>query len=653
MPRYTNNILNSYEMPLGILYISSALKKADKDVHTLNLNYLEGTVEEEMAKAIKEIDPDVCACGGLSDDFHIVQAVFLNARKYKPDIINIAGGGIVGSDPEMAAKLCEFDIGVIGEGEVTIVEIIDALSNNTPLHEVEGLVLKQPGKPSLLTPTRKVNFDISSLPWPDYEGFNINRLLEVQVPQNMYLFNPYDDPRSIPMITSRSCPLQCTFCYHPTGQVYRERDFDDFFAELDHLIATYKINLISISDDLLSIKKRRLLEFCERIKPYNLKWDCQIHEKSVDQETLNTLKEAGCFAISIGIESMSEPILKSMKKRTSPEKLAQALDLIYNSDLLIQGNFLLGDPADTVETTAESFDYWAQHPEYGINFFRLKVLPGSEIYKNAEKKGLFGDKGIVFANPGIMVNLTQMPNEVFNSLCDRFEFYTKTLIHQGQVVSMGADKDPHPIYGHGRTCQWRCPKCDKINEYGSIFIEADNVRISCRHCWARAFLYIWNFQPPTNNPEADTQLINAERQEELNLLHHSAQAKHNAAVEYHKLLKDHCAPLEDSNKPWACIRAALKLGIYKLDNNELNEAMILLKYALERNVWNPDSHAAFARALTMEGSLGAALLYYKKAIELSRDPALSWIKSSEELERIIDEKKLRQNKAALYFNSLR
>ncbi|MBF0380104.1 MAG: B12-binding domain-containing radical SAM protein [Magnetococcales bacterium] len=651
MPRFSNSVLQSYEIPLGILYISSALKSAGKEVHTLNLNCLEGTVEDEIAKAIKEVDPDVCASGGLSDNFQIVQSVFVNARKYKPEIINIAGGGLVSADPEMAAKLCDFDIGVRGEGELAIVEVIDALSNNLPLQDVTGLVIKRDKEPPLLTQARKVNFDISTLPWPDYEGFNMDKLLEIQIPQNLYIFHPYDNPRSIPMITSRSCPLQCTFCYHPTGQVYRERDFDDFFAELDHLIATYNINLISISDDLLSLKKRRMIEFCERIKPYNLKWECQIHEKSVDIETLNLLKEAGCFAISIGIESMSEPILNSMKKRTSPEKLAKALKLIYSSDLLIQGNILLGDPADTLETIAESFNFMVQHPEYGINYSRLRVLPGSEIYKNAEQKGLFGDQGVVFANPEIQVNLTHMTNEVFNSLCMRFNFYTKTLIYKGSVLSIDLEKEAHPIFGKGKTCQWLCPKCNKISKYGSIFIDKGNIRLSCRHCYALAYIHIWSFNPPLSNPKEDIQLAIAQKHEEIYLHNNSTQAKQNAAIEYHKLLTNHCLPPNNTNKSWACDKAALKLGQFKLENGEQEEAMQLIMYALENNVWNPDSHATFAIALKKEGSLGAALLYLDKAIELSNDPPQSWINSREELDSLIDEKGLRNNNSVLYFNS--
>ncbi|MBF0446271.1 MAG: cobalamin-dependent protein, partial [Magnetococcales bacterium] len=415
LPRINANTVTAYDMPLGTLYISSALKQAGKNVHTLNLNHVKGTVDEIVANTIIEVDPDVCACGGISVHIQIINTIFKAARRSKPTIINISGGGLVSADPKMAIEHVDFDIGVIGEGEKAIVEIIDALENNTPLEDVTGLIVRRDGKSPYHTPTRDVNRNIGELPWPDFAGFQEERLLELQIPQDNYITTLNNNPRAIPIISSRSCPLSCTFCYHPNGKVYRERALDDFCAELEYLIATYDVNIIMVLDEMLSIKKRRLQEFCERIKPYKVQWICQLHEKSLDKEILQLLKDSGCSYISLGIESMSEPVLKSMKKFTTPDKLAKALDLIYAANIGLQGNILLGDPADTLETTAESFDYWAKHPEYIINYFTIQVLPGSELYKQGVLNGRLPDPVKAFTDPTIGYNLTKMSDELFYS----------------------------------------------------------------------------------------------------------------------------------------------------------------------------------------------------------------------------------------------
>jgi anaerobic magnesium-protoporphyrin IX monomethyl ester cyclase len=657
LPRYVDSTLKVYDMPLGILYISSVIKQAGKELYTLNLNNEEGTIEEAVTKAIIEIDPDVCASGSISIHFQTVSEIFQAARKIKPDIINIAGGGLVSADPEMAAELLDIDIGVIGEGEQTIIEILDALSNKTPLEEITGLVLKSANKPPFLTQDRVVSRDISTLPWPDFAGFQVERLLELQVPLANYIFHVYNNPRALPIISSRSCPLSCTFCYHPNGKIYRERDFDDFFAELDHLIATYNINIIMVLDELLSLKKKRLIAFCERIKPYGLQWLCQLHEKSLDQETLQLLKESGCAYISLGIESMSEPILNSMKKLTSPEKLGNALDLIYTANIGIQGNLLFGDPAETLETTAETFDYWVKHPEYTINYTLLRTLPGSEVYNNAVKSGRISSHAEAFANPHELINLTAIPDELFFTINDRLSFYFFTLKHIAITEFFEVDKTPHPLLGHGYTCHWRCKKCNNVSKYERLFTTELGIILTCRHCLARAFVQMWCHEFIMDE-KADLQLNLAERHEEMHGLTNSPGSYQNSVKEYHNLLKNHCLPMsnvpsENMGKPWACVRAYLKYGKIMLQQGDIENARILLMHAVMRNVWNPECHVAFGQFLVKEGNLGVALLYYKKAIELSKDPALSWIKSRDELENIIEEKGLKDDKVALYFNSFR
>ncbi|MBF0380245.1 MAG: cobalamin-dependent protein [Magnetococcales bacterium] len=655
LPRINIHSMAAYDMPLGTLYISSALKNAGKNVHTLNLNHQEGAVEEIVAKAVNTIDPDICACGGLSVHIQTINSVFRAARGCKPDIINISGGGLVSADPEMAITHVDFDIGVIGEGEQAVVEIVSALEENTPLDKVPGLILK--GKDNLpkRTLTRDVNRNIGELSWPDFAGFQEERLLEMQIPQDNYITTLNNNPRAIPIISSRSCPLSCTFCYHPNGQVYRERDLDDFCAELDHLIATYDVNIIMVLDEMLSIKKKRLVEFCKRIKPYNIQWMCQLHEKSLDQDILKLLKDSGCSYISLGIESMSEPILTSMKKYTTPQKLANALDLVYGADIGLQGNFLLGDPADTLETTAESFDYWARHPEYIINYFTIQVLPGSEIYKDAIKNGRIPDPVKAFTDPSVEYNLTTMSDELFFTLRDRIMLYIGTLLHMGKLENFGRDVTPHKVRGLGNSCQWRCQKCSGVNHYENLFTHSFGLLLTCRNCKAKSYVQIWAKPMMVNSlhPEADRQLYLAERYEEAFLQSKFVSVRNATENELQKLLEKHCLPFKSDGDPWACVRASLKYAEIKLLQKDHKTAIPFIVYALRNNTWNPDCHAAFAQALTLEGSLGAALLYFKKAIELSEDPKLSWIKQRDEIETIIAQKNLNEDKVGLYFNAFK
>ncbi|MBF0379581.1 MAG: radical SAM protein [Magnetococcales bacterium] len=483
----------------------------------------------------------------------------------------------------------------------------------------------------------------------------MSRLLQSQIPQSNYIFNLYNDPRAIPIASSRSCPISCTFCYQPNGKVFRERDLDDFFAEVEHLISTYNINILLVIDDLLSIKKKRLIAFCERIKKYNIKWLCQLHEKVLDEPMIKLLRESGCSFVSIGIESMSDPVLKSMKKLTTSEKLGNALDLIYANDVGIQGNLLFGDPAETLQTAAESFDYWVKHPEYTINFNILQVLPGSEVYKRGVDSGHI-DHANAFADPSQLYNLTEMSDELFIGLSRRIEFYNATLLHIGHTEHFAKGETIHPLLkDNGYICHWRCQKCNNINQYENIFLNSWSILLTCRKCLSRANVQLWNHQLMTHT-QTDLQYFHADIMDELHQLINSKHTYHAAVNEYVKLLQEKCLPLDlydKEQKPWSCVRAALKVGQYKLKDGKLEVALPLLMYALLRNIWNPECHAAFGEALEQEGSLGTALLYYKKAIELSKDPFVSWLNKRDELEQIIKEKELYQDKVSLYFNSFK
>ncbi len=551
----------------------------------------------------------------------------------------------------------DIDIGVIGEGEAAIVEIVDALIEKSALESIHGLIIKPPhGGPPIRTPERKINRAISALPWPDFEGFGADRLLALQTPQDNSLFHQHNRPRALPIISSRSCPFNCTFCYHPSGKTYRERDLDDFFRELDHLVATYKINTLMVLDELMAFKKSRLEAFCRRIKSYNLPWLCQLHVKVIDASILHLLKEAGCVSISLGIESMSSAVLDSMQKQNTPEQLEKAMDLIYAANICLVGNFIFGDEAETVDTIAETFDYWAKRPEYTLNLSALVVLPGSTLYRKGVQDGRIKDPEAVFKTPNLLVNMTQMPDGMFRAILDRIRFYGATLLYKAEVLTFDHDSEPHPVLGTGGfECRWRCPKCQKINHYRNIYHYGWSMRLTCRHCQARAHIGLWSRALPPH-PEADRKILNAERIELLYQRTKNPNGPQQARQLYHEIITTYCKDLHRANDlhyPWACIEAFFKFARYQLDQGDIQGAFHYASSALLHDVWNPEGHALIGRIVAMEGSLGTALLYYNKAIELSDDPPHSWLATRQNLIHAIHEHHLEQDKAALYFNGFK
>lgn len=142
MPRIVSKVGDAYQFPLGLPYVSAALKQADIDVLTVNLNQIEGTVEDILIEKIESKNIDVVMTGGLSFQYWPIYQILEIVKKHT-DALTVVGGGIISSDPDAAIKALEYvDIAVVGEGEITAVELCKALNENKELKDVQGIIWK-------------------------------------------------------------------------------------------------------------------------------------------------------------------------------------------------------------------------------------------------------------------------------------------------------------------------------------------------------------------------------------------------------------------------------------------------------------------------------------------------------------------------------
>ncbi|MCK4798686.1 MAG: radical SAM protein, partial [Spirochaetes bacterium] len=300
-------------------------------------------------------------------------------------------------------------------------------------------------------------------------------------------FSITDEVRPAYISTSRSCPFGCTFCYHPLGNKYRQRSLDNVFLEIDYLVEKYDINLLIILDELFSINKTRMYEFSERIKKYNVHWSPQLRVSDVDEEVLNVLKESGVFAISYGIESLSDKILKSMRKKTTKVQIENALKLTYDAKIGIIGGILFGDPEETEETIKESIDWWKNHPEYGLSLRMIETIPDSPIYKYAIANGLIKNKLKHIKDQFPIINLTKLSNKKFDQTRSFVElstvsenYYENVRMIKSKIVSK------NQLNQNIFEIVIECPSCNSFSKYENMRQTTFNpyFHIYCRNCHA-------------------------------------------------------------------------------------------------------------------------------------------------------------------------
>lgn len=409
VPRYFSTETCGYIMPLGILYVSAALKASGiANVYTINLNHQEEPDEEVLKRMIEELDIQIVGSSGISGQFIEVYPLMRLIKQIAPQVITIVGGGMITADavPAMEAFDGYADFGVIGEGERTVVELVDAIYHEQDKRSINGLIYKADGS-WIITPRRADEMHLDILPLPDYKGFDYDKYLATNGEvEDGIKYSP------VAIIGGRSCKYNCTFCFHPSGSKYRQRSLDSIFSEIDYLTTHYDINYIALREELFASDEQRVLDFCDRIRTYNLVWSIQLRVDSVTERMVDALKHSNCRYVFLGIESADNRILRSMHKNITIEQVERALNLTIGAGLDTRSTIILGDAEETVESAYRTINWWLEHRKYSsIVIDMIIAFPGSILYKNARLNGRIPDP-IRFLHDGCpIINLSTKMND--------------------------------------------------------------------------------------------------------------------------------------------------------------------------------------------------------------------------------------------------
>ena len=390
--------------PIGIAYVSSAMKQAGYSVFTVNLDFPERDAISVLRELLPAHNIDIVCTGGLSPDYNKIKEVIDAARMINPKIITVVGGGIIGSDPETAMHVLDVDIGVIGEGERTMCELAHALDNGEPYSNIQGLIYRDKNGLIMTSPRKEIE-DLDSIPFPDFDGFNYGQWLLHYGGNGIVL-------------SERSCPFLCTFCFHPTGEKYRQRTLDNVFKEIDYQIERYQLKHVMLGSELFSVNKSRVEEFCERIKPYDLTWSGSLRVSSADKDLMQKMKDSGCVEVCFGLESADNSILKSMRKGITVEQIANALDIASEVGMATDScNFIFGDINENKETVANTLNFWWKYnKKTHINLGLIHTYPGTYLYQYACENGIITDKEQFLRDGCPIINVSKLSSTEFYKL---------------------------------------------------------------------------------------------------------------------------------------------------------------------------------------------------------------------------------------------
>lgn len=407
--------------PIGIGYIATAMKNAGFEFDLLDIDAHRYS-DEEVDDFIQRKSYDVVAMGCIVTGYSKVKDLCARVRKIHKDACIVVGNSVATSIYEILLSKTEADVAVMGEGDITIVKLLEAIEGKESLSTVLGISYWENGEVHRNPPQPGIE-DISTLPHLDFSLFDIEvyirnakeQLWESDMPI------PREEVRALPINTARGCVGNCTFCYHNfRGYKYRYRSMDSIIEEIRSMIEKYNLNYISMGDELTFFSRKRAEEFADAILNSGLKfyWDINCRAdcftKESDIEILKKVREAGCVSACFSLESSNVEILKMMNKHITVEDFARTARLFWQAGITPTTSLVIGYPVETVDTIRDTFQVCEDAKIYPSAGYLLPQ-PGSVMYQYARENGFISDEEEYLLAMGdrqdLRLNMTKMTDE--------------------------------------------------------------------------------------------------------------------------------------------------------------------------------------------------------------------------------------------------
>lgn len=411
---YDNDSFISW-FPQGLAYIASICRNAGHEVKIYNQDVYHWP-ETHLTDYLNKEYFDIIGVGVIGGYYQYRKLLMLseaiNKAKQRP--FYIIGGHGPAPEPEYFLKKTEADIVVIGEGEITILEILKAISEKKPFKSINGIAFMDEGK-CTITPKRSLIENIDTIPLPAWDLFPINHYALLRMPHIK------NKERCMPVLSGRGCPFKCNFCYR-MDEGFRARSAESILEEIEILNKDYGITYIAFSDELLMSSTKRTVELCEKFikSKLNFKWCCNGRLNYAKRDVLKVMKEAGCVFINYGIESMDEQALKTMNKALTVKQIITGIENTLSSGISPGYNIIFGNIGENRMSLKLGVEFLLKYDDHSqMRTIRpVTPYPGSPLYYYAIEKGLLRDCEDFYENKHtnsdlLSVNFTDMDDDDF------------------------------------------------------------------------------------------------------------------------------------------------------------------------------------------------------------------------------------------------
>ncbi len=372
--------------PLGLASIAAYLKK--ENIHSNIVDYYARPFSDQ---AIKEYlineKPSFIGFSCTTSSFLDGTRIAAMAKSMLPGIKTVFGGPHVSAlKTKILEDFQEVDFTVVGEGEETLKELIACDGKMDATSPQYGLICRDKEGRPFFNGYRAKSIELDTLPFPAYE-----KLEGYPHAYKLPIFNYPQVPNSS-CISSRGCPYACSYCDRSVFRnSFRYNSAEYLYEHLKYLSERFHIRHVNFYDDQFTFNRKRIEAFTRLMidRPLGMTFNCAVRAEHIDIDLARMMREAGCWMISLGVETGDEDLLAQHRKNPDLTMLAEKIRMIHKARIRVKGLLMMGLPGETRGSIKKSMDYVFSLPIDDINVSKFTPFPGTPLYEKAHELGTF------------------------------------------------------------------------------------------------------------------------------------------------------------------------------------------------------------------------------------------------------------------------
>ena len=375
----------SVTQPLGLMYLASYLRKDDPRRHHIRIAdlRLSSSSPDVLADIAREFRPDVVGISALTMEARGLHHAAATVKAMCPDCRVVAGGPHPSVFYEQTLADAHIDCVVLGEGEITFKELVQAFEQRSDFHAVKGIAFRD-GQSIRKTAPREFIQNPDTIPFPAWD------LIDPDAYYRVCGETPLGRRRYMAMFTSRACPYRCTYCQTLFGKGFRPRSPENVLEEIDLLHRRYGIEWLDIEDDIFNHDPRRVDRICDMIieRGYRIRmaFPNGLRSDRLEKQTLDKLHAAGTRLIAFAVESGSDRIQTLIRKNLQIAKVREAIAHAASLGIFCVGFFMMGFPTETERDMEATVRFAVRSRLHVADFLIVVPFEGTDIFEESRKK---------------------------------------------------------------------------------------------------------------------------------------------------------------------------------------------------------------------------------------------------------------------------